>query len=273
MAGGLYQRVAARGFPSSVAAGMTGAGALESQGGPYDPAHGDTSSTGTTTQTLEGFRAEGAAPVAVELIEGTWGLPGTLHDPDRTPRTHAAPVPEWAGNYNDGDAMSRVREDSTLIHSVDFGALAGHTQVDGVASTPMDTWEEGGTGETAAQQLAGQIRYMGGYDGQQGYGGGADGPGGTNSHGFADVRRSYLRLTEPQPMIYIDPAERPFIVPQASGSFIPADQVQGPEPFESYWDAGDVTPDPPSAYQAPPEPETLATPLASAAVSSGWWGG
>lgn len=270
--GGLYSRVTARGFPSSVAAGMTGAGALESQGGPSDPAHGDTADTGTTSQVLHGFRAEGPAPVAVELIEGVWGLPGALHSPDATPRTHAAPVPEWAGNYNDGDAMSRYQEDSAAIHSVDFGSLARHTQVDGVASTPMDTWTEGGTGETAAQPLSGQIRYMAGIDGQQGYGGGGDGPGGTNGNGFSDVRRSYLRLTEPQPMIYLDPAERPFIVPQGSGSFIPDDQVQGPGPFASYWDSGDVPPDPPSAYQAPPQPETLAQPLAASAVSAGWWG-
>lgn len=269
---GLYQRVSSRGFPSSVYAGMTGAGALESQGGPYDPAHGDTTDTAHYGgQVLTGYQPEAPAQPAVPVLEGAWGLPGDTGGVARSPGGHAAPWAGWAPSYSDGDQLAVVNDNIMETHAEDFGTLADHTQVIDVASTPMTDWSTTDTGQSSQEQVTGQIRYMGGFDALTGYGGGGSGPGGINPAEFSAVRNRTPTLTEPQPMIYIDPAERPALWPQASGSFTPTDAVQGPGPWASGWDSGDVTPDDPSAYQAPAEPATLSTPLAAAPASTGWW--
>ena len=269
MAQGLYSRVNSRGYPSSVYAGMTGAGALESQGGPYDPAHGDTTDVAQYgNQVLTGYDPEGPADPAVPILEGMWGLAGDTAGVAHSPGGHAAPVADWVGQY-DGHEIAAYGEQAMEIHSVDFGTLPNHTQVIDVASTPMTDWSTTDTGETAAQQLAGQIRYMGGFDAVQGYGGGGSGPGGINPDAAARNRTPILN--EPQPMVYLDPAERPALWPQAAGNFTPSDAVQGPGPWASGWDAGSVPYDDPSAYEPPPDPDTLGTPLAAASVSSGWW--
>src|SRR5215469_1459045 len=142
---GLYARVQNRGFPSSVADGVTGAGALDSQGHPVDPSHGDrTAFAGRERQTLPQFRPEGPEgpqPAAV-LLEGTWGLAGTLEDPNRTPGPvywrpadvngnnnggiglwpHASPGWQtgWAGSdRNPSDALAEMHNNSVTLHAED----------------------------------------------------------------------------------------------------------------------------------------------------------
>lgn len=259
----LYGRVTARGFPSSVAAGMTGAGALESQGSPQDPAHGQATSAAGQYTTLTGFAPEAPPPPAVDLLEGTWGLPGTLTDPDQTPQAHAAPVPGWAGSYAPSDDLDAVHGSSAEIHSKDFGALTRHVHVTTVPDD-LSQWTSSSEGENVLQPVRGQLQAMGGRDKTQGYGL-------ANRYGFDSGHRDRIVATEPQPMAYLDPAERPFVIPQASGTFTPTDAVQGPAPFTSGWDAGDVNATPPSDYQPPPEPATLSAAQAGAPAAAGWW--
>lgn len=267
---GLYQRVAGRGFGSAVADGMTGAGALESQGGPQKGQELGLTAQGQYT-TLPGYLPEQPPGVDVPILEGTWGLAGSATVPDSTPRTHAAPVPGWAGSYSDPELLT-VHENSAVIHSADFGALAGHLESPASAAEPqIDAYTFSSQGENQLQPLSGQIRAMGGYDATQGYGGGGSGPGGVNGYGFADVRRTRITATDPQPMAYLDPAERPFVVPQAAGAFAPTDAIWGPAPQGTFLDAGNINTTPQTSFQAAPEPETAPAAPQGAPASAGWW--
>ncbi len=105
---------------------------------------------------------------------------------------------------------------------------------------------------------------MGGRDTTQGYDL-------RNQHGFDAGHRTRIVATDPQPMAYLDPAERPFIVPQTAGRFVPADAVQGPVPDGQFRDAGDINTTPPSSYEPPPEPATLTVPQAGGPAAAGWW--
>jgi hypothetical protein len=255
--------VAARGFPSSVAAGLTGAGALESQGGPTDPAHGQ-AVTDTRPSTIGPYEPDTVAPLQVVIIDGAFGLPGS-YDPDQTPDGHASPVPGWAGSYDSPDLLT-VRENSTAIHSVDFGGLAQRrNSANAQGKEPQyDQWTTNDPGSNVLQKLDGQIRAMGGYDTDQGYDL-------RNRYGFDAGHRDRIVAQVEVPMAYLDPAERVFIVPQASGSFTPTDPYQGPGQWASGWDAGAVNATPPSPYVPTPEPDTLVGQLAGAPASAGWW--
>jgi hypothetical protein len=263
MTGGLYQRVSARGFPSSVAAGLTGQGALESQGAPVDPAHGQ-AVTDTRPSTIGPYAPDTVAPLGTVIIEGAFGLSGS-YDPDQTPQAHAAPIPGWAGSYDSPDLLV-MHENSTLLHSEDFGALAGHVNVHGVQGQEpqYEQWSTNDPGDNVLQPLSGQIRAMGGYDTTQGYDR-------RNRYGFDAGHRDRIVDTVPQPMYYMDPAERVFIVPQASGSFTPSDEYQGPGQWASGWNAESVNATPPSPYTPAPEVDTLNTPLQGGPASAGWW--
>lgn len=267
----LADRVAARGFPVSVVtAEQTGAGALESQGTWRAPQDLSGSDPGQYV-TLPGYDPSSAVPAPeVLIIGGAFGLPGgTLAD--STPATHAAPWPGHAGSYAPSQELYDLHESSVLVHSEDFGALAPRMHSPASSAEPslnVDSFADPGRDEL--QPVHGQLQAMGGYDATQGYGGGGSGPGGVNSHGFADVRRTYVRGANPQPMGYVDPAERPFVVPQASGSFAPTDEVVGQPGAGSYWAGGDISYNLPSAYVPPPEPDTLTAPLTTAPVSAGW---
>jgi hypothetical protein len=269
--GGLYGRIAARGLHSAVADGLTGSGALDSQGGPTDPAHGENITETGQYSTLPGYLPEGPADVSVPLLEGTWGISGAGENPDQTPQTHAAPVPGWAGSYKD-PALLEMHDRSAEIHAIDFGALARRTQSPrAIAEPDLDVEHIASQGEVPLDPVTGQLRAMGHYDGVQGYGGGADGPGGTNSYGFSDVRRTRITANGHQPMAYLDPAERPYIVPQVSGTFTPTDAVWGPDPDPPFRVAPALNTTPPSPYQAPPEPDQAAAPPVGGVVSAGWW--
>ena len=265
---GLYQRVAGRGFPSSVADGLTGAGALDAQGHPVDPAHGQ-NPPNTYQQTLTGYQPDTPAPVEVQVLEGAWGIPGTLVAPDETPRTHAAPQPRWAGSYESGNELDIMHGNSALIHSADFGALSRHTRVEGEMqegdAPQWNRWTSNDPGQAVGQvPLSGVQRVLGGRDAVQGYDL-------RNRYGFDAGHRERITDSTPQPFSYLDPAERAFIVPQASGVFTPDDVIQGPEPWAGGWDAGDVNPTPPTNYEPPPEPVVLPAQLAGAPVAAGWW--
>jgi hypothetical protein len=270
MAGGLYGRVQSRGFPSSVAAGQTGAGALESQGGPQNPAHAD-SAPGPGTQTLAGFEPDTPPAPAVVILEGSWGLPGQHLDPDQTPgygpgtfRTHAAPMPGWAGSYYPGPDLDTLHENSREIHAADFGGRQLWEGNSDVTELPMHPWASNSPGEAAGLvPLTGPQRVLGHADAVQGYDL-------RNRFGFDAGHRERLEITGNVVNAYLDPAERPFIVPQASGTFTPTDTVQGPGSYHSFLDAGNVSYDDPSAYQPPPEPPTLAGQLVAAPASAGW---
>lgn len=261
---GLYARVMARGFPSVAVAGQTGAGALDSQGHPVNPAHGQNVST-DLKQTLPGFEPDVAAPVATPPLMGMWGLAGGIR-PDDTPRTHAAPFPGFAGSYDDPELL-QVHENSNAIHSVDFGALGRHTTVHGARPEPdWDIVYSNDPGETVQQKIVGQLQAMGGRDDVQGYGL-------RNGHGFdaGHRKRTVDQGSGGQPMAYLDPAERLFVVPQASGSFTPTDDIQSPGPWWSGRDGTDINATDPQPYQPSPDPVSNAQPLQGAPASAGWF--
>lgn len=273
---GLYGRVSARGFPSSVAAGYTGEGALASQGGPQNPAHA-VPGGGTPTSTMTGFQPEGPPPPGVMILEGALGLPGTLLDPDQTPgygpgefRSHAAPrMPGWVGSTRlspeaDLIATADMHQVSQAIHAQDFG---GPKLADGPydeTTLPMNPWASNDPGEAVGlAPLTGPQRVLGRGDAVQGYDL-------RNRYGFDAGHRERLEITGNVINAYLDPAERPFIVPQASGSFTPTDTVQGPERWISDQHGENVNYTAPSAYEPPPEPATLSGQLVEAVASSGW---
>lgn len=282
MATGLAGRVAARGFPVSAYASdapeVVAQAARESQGGTADPAHGEIT-WGQPPTTLSGFELEPVAGVGVGVLADIDG-PGELTDPDQSPgygpgtlRSHAAPWPGWAGSYHDADAIAELHENSRSIHGVDFGGQQlqdfGPGQSPGGAELPMDPSGTEDYGESNQAPLTGPQRVLGGRDAVQGYGGGGSGPGGVDGYGYAAVKASRLGITGNVVNAYLDPAERPFTVPQGSGSYIPTDAVTGPEPFASYLSADGVPYHDPSAYSPAPDPVTLGQPL-SEAVAWGW---
>lgn len=284
----LSRRVAARGYAQGAVAGLTNVqGEKEFEAlrrprmTPIDFA--------TPQSTLIGFDPEGPPPPDYELndlLDHGMGLPGELADPLRSPgygpgniRTHAAPRPGWAGSYRPAtpeiaEEIDVLHANSREIHHDDFGMPAHLTNVlaDNVAQQPADHWDanvtDGGMG-TGQAQLSGAQRSLGylqkdalqGYDRRNRYGFDA-------GHRWRDSYPGYQDKATGQPLIYIDPAERPFIVPQAQGSFTPTDAVQGPGPWISDLHAENVSYNAPTAYQAPPEPATLAAPLVEAPV--GW---
>jgi hypothetical protein len=264
VASGLYGRVQSRGFPSSVAAGQTGAGSLESQGSAAAPQDLGLSNPSAYT-TLPGYQPESAADVGgIPLLLGTWGISGAGTVDDQTPQTHAAPGPGWAGSYSDPELL-QVHENSAAIHSVDFGALANRIRSPRSINEPdVDQWSSNSAGEAALDPVTGQLRAMGGYDRIQGYNL-------SNQYGFDAGHRERTTLSAPVINAYVDPAERPFIVPQASGSFAPTDAVWGPVPGGNFLDAGNVNSTDPTSYSPPPEPALASSGPVGAPAVAGWW--
>jgi hypothetical protein len=254
------------------------ASALAAQGGTADPAHAQ-NVWGPPTSTLTGFKPEGPGEVGVS-VRGDHPGPGTGRDPNQSPgygpgtfRTHAAPWPGWAGSYHDVDAIAALQEESRSIHGTAFGnrmlsEFAPGESPGGIV-LPMSPSGTEDYGSSNQAPLTGAQRVLGGRDSVQGYGGGGSGPGGVNSNGFSAVKADRLNISGNVVNAYLDPAERPFFVPQAGGTYIPTDAVSGPEPFASFLAADGVVYNDPSPYQPSPEPATLSAPLAEA-VSWGW---
>jgi hypothetical protein len=282
MASGIYGRVQARGFPVPAAfsddAEAVAQAALEAQGGWADPAHGDIS-WGQSPSTLTGFDPEGPGPIGAEVLGDRPG-PGEARDPNQAPgygpgtlRTHAAPWPGWAGSYHDHEALQVLHQNSREIHAADFGGPKlqdfGPGQSPGGTVLPMDPSGTEDYGDSNQAPLTGAQRVLGGRDAVQGYGGGGSGPGGVDGYGYAAVRANRLGVTGNVVNAYLDPAERPFKVAQASGSYIPTDAVTGPEPFASFIAADGNAYHDPTSYSAPTDPSTLQQPLAEA-TAWGW---
>lgn len=282
MASGLAGRTAARGFPppgyASDSAESVAASALASQGGWADPAHGEIS-YGPSPSTLHGFALEGPGPVGVEITGDRPG-PGEMYDPNQSPgygpgtfRSHAGPVPGWAGSYQDSAALSEMHQNSREIHGVNFGGPLlqdfAPLQSPGGTELPMNPSGTEDYGYSSQAPLSGAQRVLGGRDAVQGYGGGGSGPGGVNGDGYGSVRANHKNVSGNVIVAYLDPAERPFIVPQAGGTYVPDDAVTGPEPFSSFFAADGNAYNDPTAYSPAPDPQTLAVPLASA-TAWGW---
>jgi hypothetical protein len=267
MPGGLYQRVANRGFHSAVADGLTGAGALDAQGNPLPP-QDLTDSNPAQYSTLPGFDPTPVADLSLPLLEGIWGMPGSGWNPDQTPRTHAAPFPGWAGSQDDPELLT-VHENSVAIHSVDFGALEPRiTSPNGLAQPHIDQWRANEPGENVLEPVSGQLQYMGGRDDAQGYSL-------RNRYGFDAGHRDRITLSNPVVNSYLDPSERPFVVPQVTGSFRPTDAVQGPNPTADFRDAGNLNSTEPTSYVPPSDPvgQLAAAPGGAGPVgAAGWWG-
>lgn len=261
---GLYDRVVSRGFHSAVADSVTGAGALSSQGHPRAPQTLGVTEHGATS-TLPGYEPDPVAALGVPLLESIWGLSGGGDNPDQTPRTHAAPFPGWAGSYDSPELLT-VHDNSVVIHSADFGALEPRiTSPNGLAQSPMDQWTANEPGQTAQDPVTGQLRYMGGRDAVQGYSL-------RNRYGFDAGHRQRTTLGNPVVNTYLDPAERPFVVPQLTGSFLPSDTVQGPQATGNMRAADNLNVTPPTSYTPPPDPVTeLAAAPVGGRVSAGWW--
>jgi hypothetical protein len=280
---GLYGRVQARGYPLPAAYSDSPEAvyqaALANQGGTADPAHGERV-YGLPPSTLHGYQPEGPGPVGVEILGDIPG-PGSPSDPNQSPgygpgtfRSHAAPWPQPVLSAHDPDAPARRAQESREIHAVDFGSLKlsqfqGNATGNGSDYNPMNPSGTEDYGASNQAPLQGAQRVLGGRDAVQGYGGGGSGPGGVNGNGFGAVRANHQNMTGNVVNAYLDPAERPFRVPQAGGSYIPDDAVTGPEPWASLRAADGVVYNAPSAYQPSPEPETLQQPL-NAATAWGW---
>lgn len=282
MAASLYSRVLARGFPPPPAYSdspeVVGASALASQGGPADPAHGE-NVWGPSPSTLTGFSLEGPGAVSVTVLGDLPG-PGSPSDPNQSPgygpgtfRSHAAPWPQPVLGQHDLEATAARAQESMDIHAVNFGGLLLQDfmpgQSPGDVILPMNPSGTEDYGDSNQAPLSGAQRVLGGRDSVQGYGGGGDGPGGVNAYGYSSVRADHLNISGNVVNAYLDPAERPFFVPQAAGTYIPTDAVTGPEPFASFFAADGVSYHDPSPYQPVPEPATLQAPLAEA-TAWGW---
>lgn len=265
MAGGLYSRVASRGFNNNVTDGYTGAAALADSGGPQNPRHASNTYTGQDRQTLTGFTADPPAELAAGsvILEGAWGTPGAI-DQDRTPRTHAAPAPVWAGSYS-GDELAPVREWSADLHAFnpDGNPVARRYRVERPEPAVERLYTES-EGDSLLQKATGQLRAHGGYDVDQGYGT-------VNGYGFGGGHRDRIMNHDGIVMAYLDPAERPFVVPQPSGTFHTTDAVNGPQPEGNFLDAGNINATPPTPYTPPADPATATAAPAGAAASAGWW--
>lgn len=270
----LQQRVYGRGYAAGVDTGqLTGEASLEATQAVRRPASSPFD-WHQSPSTLTGFRPEGPPPPAgYEMPDVEQGLPGGP-DPDPSPgygpgyvRTHAAPMPGWAGSYHDTEAIAQLHRNSAEIHGEDFGQAERLRTVYDVDHDPVDVWTSNDPGgHTGQAPLTGAQRVLGGMDAIQGYDK-------RNRFGFDAGHRSRQARTTPQPMFYLDPAERPLIVPQAQGSFTPTDAVQGPEPWQSDLHGASVNYTDPSAYTAAPAPATNALALTEALPSAGWASG
>jgi len=208
MAQTLQARVAARGFPVFDASGQSGQGALPDSTLPSGIPPGSPTSTWTDPNVDPG--SVGATlPPPEEYVLGQlgWGLPGG-RNPDDTPDTHAAPMADSTlpvgEYYAEADATHSDEFNGWQIrhHPGTLKKFAHSVQIDpGSPAGPL-------------QPLTGQIRSMGRFDGVQGYGGGADGPGGTNAtmpltvNDIAFGGQTYHNT-------FLNAAEVPFLVPDA----------------------------------------------------------
>jgi hypothetical protein len=172
---GLYQRLAARGFPFYDLGGQAGQGALPDSTRPGTSEPGQPDGTWTDPNIDPGSVGAGLAAPEQFISGGLWGLSGAAN-PDRTPRTHAAPF---------ADPTLPVGEyyaEADAAHGFDAGAADRRSRPPSNPSFRFRRTRTTGGANSNLQPLDGQIRVNAGYDGVQGYGGGGDGPRGTNQY-------------------------------------------------------------------------------------------
>lgn len=247
-------------FPADTVAGQTGAGSKESQGTALQ--RQQLNIPAKNRNIYRPFDAE-TEPAPFFDYEDSYDLPGSMN-PDQTPRTHAIPFAGWAPSYESPE-LAELNENIMEIHSQDFGALNPrvHSAKFAIAESPIDIWYDTSAGEVNLQPLSGQVRQAAGYDAVQGYGGGGSGPGGINPDSPGHGKRT--TFTEPQPTYSLDPAERPFRIPQGGVNAVFTDEVQGPGTYQwSYGDAA-ATHREPTAY----EPVSAPAPFDAAGYTEG----
>jgi hypothetical protein len=227
MAQSLQARVAARGYPVFDVSGQSGQGTLPDSTLPAGIPPGSPTSTWTDPNTDPASVAASQTPPE-EYVQGAtlWGLPAAAN-PDDTPRTHAAPLADPTlpvGEYY---------EEADATHADEFngwrlrhrpGTLMKFGQSEDIAS---------GSPPGPLQPLSGQIRSMGRYDGVQGYGGGGDGPGGTNQYMPLAVQDTAFPGPEGQ-VTFVNAAETPFLVPDTFQFIASAPELP---PFTGVYDA------------------------------------
>ena len=208
MATPLQARVAARGFPVYDRSGQSGQGHLPDSTRPGSSVPGEPAGTWTDPNTDPASVGATLAPPQEFIVGGLWGLSGS-QNPDKTPRTHAAPFADPTlpvGEYY---------QEADAAHAADFGAYEDRLIQSTKYHRPLDHVLGEGSGPSNLQPLTGQIRSQAGLDGVQGYGGQGDGPRGTNaSMPIAVDQRNYPGKFYAADA-YVNAAEVPLIVTDA----------------------------------------------------------
>lgn len=216
MAQSVVQRAAQRGFPVFGANGLSGQGALQDSTAP-PPAAGLPTSTWVNPVNDPGS-VPASLPPPEEFTLGLtlWGLPAA-QNPDNNPKSapdqfspegnsHAAPFADPSlpvGEYfAEADAAHADVFTGPDVRN-DIGTLTRF----GLQRSLIE-----GNGETILQKLTGQVRTNAGMDGQQGYGGGGPGPGGTNLPELTVEERDYPGETY---TTFVNAAEVPFLSAEA----------------------------------------------------------
>ena len=227
MARSVTARAAARGFPVFGGSGVTGQGALPDSTLPSGTPPGSPTAQWSDPNTDPASVGATLTPPE-EFVDGgsLWGL-GAALNPDDTPGGHAAPMadptlPRWE-YYAEADA---THADEFSGHRLRRrpGTLETFGQREDLAA---------GSPPGPLQPLAGQIRSMGRLDGVQGYGGGADGPGGVNAHMPLTVQDTEYPGPEGH-RVFVSAAEKPFLTSDAVQFIATAPELP---PFTGVYDA------------------------------------
>lgn len=205
MAQTLQARTAARGFPVFDTSGQSGQGTQPDSTLPSGIPPGSPTSTWTDPNVdPASVGATLAPPEEYILGQMAWGLPASPN-PDDTSESHAAPMAD--STLPAGEYFAEV--DAT--HSDEFNGWK-------IRHRPGTLLRFGQAGQLTAgspagplQPLTGQIRSMGRLDGVQGYGGGADGPGGTNATMPLTVQDTQYPGPEGH-VTFVSAGEVPFLV-------------------------------------------------------------
>lgn len=198
------------------------------------------------------------------LSHTMWGLSGSVN-PDNTPKSAAGP------GYPQGNTHAAPMADSSLsfaeyaaeadaTHAANFTGPALREHVPSVAQFPLEHSVGEGAGPSNLQPLTGQIRSQAGRDGVQGYGGGGDGPRGTNKTMPIVVENKDYPGSGYAADAFVSAAEVPFLVA------VP-DQFIARSPGLPVWTGGGY--DGPTATTRAQDTVTTDVPAQGPALSSG----
>jgi hypothetical protein len=201
----LQARVAQRGYPVFDTSGQSGQGTLPDSTLSAGIPPGSPTSTWTDPN-VDPASVAAQLPPPADYVQGSvlWGLPGAAN-PSDTPLTHAAPMADPTlplGEYYAETDATHAGEFNGWDLRQHAGTLLSFGQSEDLAP---------GSPAGPLQPLTGQIRTMGRFDGVQGYGGGGDGPGGTNQYMPLTVQDTSYPGPEGQ-VTFVSAAEVPFLV-------------------------------------------------------------